>query len=93
MTTKLVVKTVEPLSQELRQIREAVKFDLPSMAAVLGLPYTTYRNYEYGHRPVPDDVIAAARQFQKDDRTVMRDIRRMIEKNIDRQYPQGIPSE
>lgn len=77
----------------MREIRERLSLDLPTMASMLGLPYNTYRSYEYGHRPVPTDVITKAQQIERQQRDWFVGWKRRMEAAIARQYPNGIVSE
>lgn len=77
-------------AERLRTIRTAMNLDMPSMAAVLDLPYHTYRSYEYAHRAVPQDVMYLAKLKQKQDRDFMRRLSREISQKIDRDFPFGI---
>lgn len=82
-------KTENLYAQELREIQESMGLDGPSMAAVLGLKVPSYRSYLYGHRPVPEDVITAARAAQQSDRQFMT---RLVA-GVAARYPLGIKSE
>lgn len=88
--TKSTAKNNKLYAQRLRRIREAVRFDLPAMAQSLGLPYNTYRSYEYGHRPVPPDVLDRAIDLQKADRAFFRRLKKEINQKIEQDFPFGI---
>jgi hypothetical protein len=47
-------------ANELKDIQHQIKFDAPSMAACLGVPYHTFRNYIYGENEIPAKVERAA---------------------------------
>ena len=75
---------------ELRRIRLAIGYDQASMAVALDLSINTYQCYEYGQRPLPDDLLDKASAEQKRDRQVMKSIKQQIERTIDQTYP-GLP--
>lgn len=78
---------------QLETIRKACRYDKRMFAHILGLPYRTYQDYAYSKRGVPDSVIAKALAAMKREREVMAGIIAEINSEIDRKYPQGIPSE
>jgi SOS-response transcriptional repressor LexA len=52
-------------STELREIRKALKLSLRNFAEMLGLEFTTYKNYEYNAvKTVPNEVMVKARSLQ-----------------------------
>lgn len=50
---------------ELKDLQDRIKFDAPSMAACLGVPYQTYRNYLYGVNAIPANIERAARELEQ----------------------------
>lgn len=78
---------------KLKLIRLAIGFDMRSMARSLGRAYRTYQDYEYGDRDIPKKIADAARDLQRRDRAFMKKLRRQMLADIDRSFPDGIPSE
>lgn len=77
----------------LQALQKRIRFDAPSMAACLGIPYQTYRNYRYGANAIPAHVERAALELERFEREC--DAAREADgvAVIDRQFPHGIPSE
>lgn len=90
---KKTEKCTQKEAAQLEEIRTAMRFDKRGMAQILGLPYRTYQDYAYGDRPVPVSVLVMAKEKQKADKALIRSIKKNLERTLDRQYPQGIPSE
>lgn len=79
---------------ELKALRLEMRFDLVSMAAILDkMPYRTYQDYEYGARPVPEEVLEKARAAAARDKEIMAQIVRDVAADIERRFPMGIPSD
>lgn len=47
----------------LRALRKSAGYTQARAAACLGIPLATYRNYDQGHRSVPDDIATRALAF------------------------------
>ena len=81
-------------SEELRNIRHRIKFDMRSMASCLGLrSCSTYQRYEDGTAKVPASVERAALALEEFEKEC--DAKREAEgvALLERQFPGGIPSE
>ena len=81
-------------SEELRNIRHRIKFDMRSMASSLGLrSCSTYQRYEDGTARVPEKIAHAALALEEFEREC--DAARAADgvALLDRQFPGGIPSE
>ena len=78
---------------ELQAIQKEIKFDCPSMAACLGIPYNSYKNYFYGINAIPEQIAANVliirdRNIKHRDESPAR-----IEAAIQKFHPYGIISE
>lgn len=83
-------------AKELQALQERVKFDAPSMAAVLGVPYSQYRHFYFGHTKIPPQVERAARELELINKTFMSDRYApggSFDQELNQLYPQGIMSE
>ena len=81
-------------SEELRNIRHRIKFDMRSMASSLGLrSCSTYQRYEDGTARVPEKIAHAALALEEFEREC--DAAREADgvALLDRQFPGGIQSE
>ena len=81
-------------SEELRNIRHKIKFDMRSMASSLGLrSCSTYQRYEDGTAKVPEKIARAALALEAFEKEC--DAKREAEgvELLERQFPGGIPSE
>ena len=81
-------------SEELRNIRHRIKFDMRSMASCLGFSsHSTYQRYEDGTAKVPASVERAALALEEFEKEC--DAKREAEgvELLERQFPGGIPSE
>jgi hypothetical protein len=78
---------------ELRDLQQRIKFDAPTMASCLGIPYQTFRNYIYGANAIPAGVERAALALEVFEREC--DAARAADgvAAIELQFPHGIPSE
>jgi hypothetical protein len=78
-------------SQELQALQARIKFDSPSMASCMGIPYTTYKNYiyEYMNKHIPAHAERAALELEQIQKTF--DVQRDEEycRFLDAKYPQG----
>jgi len=63
-------KTLKPYAQ-LKAVREGLRFSIGEMAAILGLPKSTYQGYEENRRSIPDDLINKAIAWCVNDREFM----------------------
>lgn len=80
-------------SEELRNIRHRIKFDMRSTALCLGIPPSTYQRYEDGTARVPDRIERAALALEEFERECDAAREAETEDLLRRQYPGGIPSE
>ena len=80
-------------SEELRNIRHRIKFDMRSMASCLGLPCSTYQRYEDGTAKVPASVERAALALEAFERECDAKREAETEDLLRREFPGGIPSE
>ena len=78
---------------ELQSIQKEIKFDAPSMAAVLGIPYNTYKNYYYNVNAIPEEI--AAKVLVIRDRNIRHrdEAPARIEAAIQKYHPFGIISD
>ena len=80
-------------ANDLKNVQQRIKFDAPSMAACLGIPYQTYRNYLYGANAIPASVERAALALEEFERECDTAREAETEDLLQRQFPGGIPSE
>jgi hypothetical protein len=78
---------------ELKQLQYEIRFDAPSMACCLGVPYQTYRNYIYGINKIPPAVQRAALELEQINKTFMVEAVARIDARIAKDHPHGIISE
>lgn len=96
MRTKPTKKTAKVHAvmqpEEMRLLREEMRFSLRDLSVVLGVPYRTLQDYEYGNRGIP---LGFAMLLKREAESWSR-FRREFYKNIDRriaaEHPHGIPS-
>ena len=81
-------------SEELRNIRHRIKFDMRSMASCLGLrSCSTYQRYEDGTARVPEKIARAALALEEFERECDAAREAETEDLLRREFPGGIPSE
>ena len=80
-------------SDELRNIRHRIKFDMRSMASCLGLPCSTYQRYEDGTAQVPERIANAALALEAFEKECDAKREAETEDLLRREFPRGIPSE
>lgn len=78
---------------DLQALQKRIRFNAPSMAACLDIPYQTYRNYLYGANAIPASVERAALDLERFERECDSAREAAGVAVIDRQFPHGIPSE
>lgn len=81
---------------ELKELQQRIKFDAPSMALCLGIPYHTYRNYYFGSNKIPANIERAARELEQINITFIEERYKPggeFDREIDRMHPNGIISE
>ena len=78
---------------ELQQIQKTIRFEAPSMAAALGIPYNHYRHMYYGHQTIPVVIAEKARELERIDRAWMAGFTQRLNSKIAREFPFGIVSE
>lgn len=80
-------------NQELRKIRQRIKFDMRSFAACLGIPHTTLQRYEDGSAAIPANIERAAQELEQVEREF--DVARLsaFDARLVREYPHGIRSD
>lgn len=78
---------------QLKQIQQNIKFDAPSMALCLGIPYHTYRNYIYGANAIPESVERAALELEQINIQFSATMQERVAARIDREFPHGFASE
>ena len=78
---------------DLQAIQKRIRFNAPSMAACLGIPYQTYRNYLYGANAIPASVERAALALEAFEKECDAKREAETEDLLRREYPGGIPSE
>ena len=80
-------------SDELRNLRHRIKFDMRSMASSLGLrSCSTYQRYEDGTARVPAHIARAALALEEFERECDAAREAETEDLLRRQYPGGIPT-
>ena len=77
----------------LRGLRKGVGFSLRDLAAVTGTPYRTVQDYEYGKRGIPATFAATVIHELERDMVIRAELYRDMELRINREWPDGIPSE
>ncbi len=77
---------------ELQALQKRIKFDARSMAACIGIPYDTYRNYFYGYNQIPPNIGRKALEIEQINITFMQDLPERVDERIRREFPQGIQS-
>ena len=80
-------------SEELRNIRHRIKFDMRSMASCLGLSCSTYQRYEDGTAKVPASVERAALALEAFEKECDAKREAETEDLLRKEFPRGIPSE
>lgn len=78
---------------ELQELQQLIKFDSPSLAACLGIPYQTFRNYYYGVNKIPANIERKALEIKQVNLTFMQELPARVDERVDREFPRGIPSE
>ena len=74
-------KTLKPYA-ELKQIWDGLHFSIGEMAAVLGIPKSTYQGYEENRRTMPNDLISKAIEWREKDLEFMRGIAARIDARL-----------
>lgn len=78
---------------ELRAFREDhLKFSLADTSRLLRTPVRTLEDYEAGRRTIPGVVAVAIWLLKERSERVTREIVDELSRDIDRQFPRGIPS-
>lgn len=81
-------------SEELRNLRHRIKFDMRSMALCLGFSsHSTYQRYEDGTARVPAHIARAALALEEFERECDAARAAETEDLLRREFPGGIPSE
>ena len=80
-------------AKELKSLQDRIKFDAPSMAASLEIPYQTYRNYIYGANAIPEAIERKALEIEKADIAFMKELPARVDERVKREFPNGIMSE
>ena len=80
-------------AQDLKDLQQRIKFDAPSMASCLGVPYHTYRNYLYGENAIPANIERAALDLENINKNFIAGAPARIDERIKREFPYGIMSE
>jgi len=83
-------------ASELKEIQRAIKFDAPSMAISIGIPYHTYRNYYYGANAIPADVAHRIIEVKHINEAYLQERYKPqgeYDKLLNQMYPHGIISE
>jgi len=80
-------------AEELRAIQDDLKFDAPTIAILLCIPYNTYRNYIYGENAIPEDFAKRVLDLQKREKQL--DERRLSDYDefLNKSFPHGFLSE
>lgn len=79
---------------ELRAFRqEFLRFSLADTSRLLRLPVRTLEDYEAERRPVPPVVAVAICLLREKQERVTRGIIEKLNREVDRHFPSGIPSE
>ena len=77
---------------ELQSIQKEIKFDCPSMAAVLGMPYNTYKNYYYNCNAIPEQIARKVLEIKQINITFMEELPARVDDRVSRQFPFGFLS-
>ena len=78
---------------ELKALRLELHFSIGEMAAVMGVPKSTYQGYETGRRAIPPGFINRCREYQQQDLQFMAGIGARIDAALAAEgYGAGIPS-
>lgn len=86
-------KHAELTKEQLRGIRVAMKYSKADMARVLGWPYRTYQDRESGARGISGaQKFCVLRAYAKD-RRFFAELPARIDAAIEKEFPNGIPSE
>ena len=78
---------------DLQSIQKEIKFDCPSMSAVLGVPYNTYKNYYYGVNAIDEQLARKVLEVRQINITFSAGMADRIEANINKLHPRGFMSE
>lgn len=76
--------------EQMREIREEMRFGLSDLAAVMGIKYRTLQNYEGGQRAIPQEFADALRAEQIKERRIKAELAAAMEARLDREYSNGI---
>jgi len=79
--------------EELRALRQEIKFDMRSFATCLGIPTSTLQRYEDGSATVPERIVRAAHELRQINVTFMQGLPDRIDAKVDEEFPNGIMSE
>ena len=77
---------------QLQEIQKEIKFDAPSMAAVLGIPYNSYKNYYYGINAIPEQIARKVLEIKQINITFMEELPARVDDRVSRQFPFGFLS-
>lgn len=80
-------------SEELQAIQKEIKFDCPSMSAVLGVLYNTYKNYYYGVNEIPEQVARKVLEIRDINLAFSAGMAARIDERIEKLHPRGFMSE
>lgn len=78
---------------EFRNMRELMRFSLAELSRVVGIPYRTLQDYEYGKRRIPSRVADLMRRELKRSQQIRRQVLACIDSRIDRELPERFISE
>jgi len=76
--------------EQMRNIREEMRFSLSDLAAVTHKKYRTLQNYEGGQRAIPQEFADLLRAEQIKERQIKAELAAAMEARLDREYPNGI---
>lgn len=79
-------------NQELRDLRERIKFDMRSFASCLGIPHTTLQRYEDSTAQIPPNIERAAMELEEIEKQFDVARLRVYDDYLAKQCPYGIIS-
>lgn len=88
-TTKIHAMTKE----EMKQLRNDMRFGLVDLAAVTKIPYRTLQDYEAGKRSIPPHVAELLRKEAAKEKRIKKWFYKKMERDIAKEFPNGIPFE
>lgn len=75
---------------DLRSLQERIKFDGPSLATCLGIPYEQFRRYKSGHTAIPEAVERRLKEIEQINITFMAELPQRVDRQLQKEFKGGV---